>query len=139
MEPIFDTTKNKKRAVGQKLSLIARQLRLSFDQGVEMKGLTRAKWTLIAAVSRNPGATQRIIAQVLEVSEITEADPNSCIWSHHASSSWKRGDWDCTVEADCELRSTAEDFILTESLTARRGEEVIFERTTESRINRDLV
>jgi MarR family transcriptional regulator, transcriptional regulator for hemolysin len=71
MEPIFDTTKNKKRAVGQKLSLIARQLRLSFDQGVEMKGLTRAKWTLIAAISRNPGATQRIIAQVLEVSEIT--------------------------------------------------------------------
>jgi MarR family transcriptional regulator for hemolysin len=71
MEPIFDTTKNKKRAVGQKLSLIARQLRLSFNQGVEMKGLTRAKWTLIAAVSRNPGATQRIIAQVLEVSEIT--------------------------------------------------------------------
>jgi MarR family transcriptional regulator for hemolysin len=71
MEPIFDTTKNKKRAVGQKLSLIARQLRLSFDHAVELKGLTRAKWTLIAAVKQNPGATQRVIAQALEVSEIT--------------------------------------------------------------------
>ncbi len=71
MEPIFDTSKNKKRAVAQKVSLIARQLRLSFDHGVEMKGLTRAKWTLIAAIARNPGATQRVIAQALEVSEIT--------------------------------------------------------------------
>jgi MarR family transcriptional regulator, transcriptional regulator for hemolysin len=71
MEPIFDTSKNKRRSVGLKLSLIARQLRLSFDQSVELKGLTRAKWTLIAAVSRNPGATQRLIAQCLEVSEIT--------------------------------------------------------------------
>jgi MarR family transcriptional regulator for hemolysin len=71
MEPIFDASKNKRRAIGLKLSLIARQLRLNFDQGVALKGLTRAKWTLIAAVSRNPGATQRLIAQVLEVSEIT--------------------------------------------------------------------
>jgi len=71
MEPIFDTSKNKRRAIGLKLSLIARQLRLNFDQGVARKGLTRAKWTLIAAVSSNPGATQRVIAQVLEVSEIT--------------------------------------------------------------------
>jgi MarR family transcriptional regulator for hemolysin len=53
------------------LSVIARQLRLSFDQTVERSGLTRAKWTLIAAVAGNPGATQRVIAQALEVSEIT--------------------------------------------------------------------
>ncbi|HEY5008086.1 MAG TPA: CocE/NonD family hydrolase C-terminal non-catalytic domain-containing protein, partial [Caulobacteraceae bacterium] len=75
----------------------------------------------------------------LEVSEITESDPNSCIWTHRASSTWKRGDWDCAVEAACELRSTAEDFILTESLTARRGDEIVFERSAESRIKRRLV
>jgi hypothetical protein len=75
----------------------------------------------------------------LEVSEIAEADPNSCVWSHHASSSWNRGDWDCTVEASCELRSTLEAFHLVESLTARRGDAVVFERRTESRIKRDLV
>jgi len=74
-----------------------------------------------------------------EVSEISEADPNSGVWTHRALSSWKRGDWDCTVEADCELRSTLEDFHLVESLTAKRGDLVIFERRTESRIKRDLV
>ncbi|HEY3887856.1 MAG TPA: CocE/NonD family hydrolase [Caulobacteraceae bacterium] len=75
----------------------------------------------------------------LEVSEIAEADPNSGVWTHRASSSWKRGKWDCTVEAACELRSTAEDFILTESLTARRGDKVIFETRSDGRIKRDLV
>lgn len=53
------------------MAVIARQLRLSFDQTVERSGLTRAKWTLIVAVSRNPGATQRMIAEVLNVREIT--------------------------------------------------------------------
>jgi len=54
-----------------KLNVIARQLRLWFDQNVQQSGLTRAKWTLIAAVSRRPGATQRTIASLLEVSEVT--------------------------------------------------------------------
>jgi MarR family transcriptional regulator for hemolysin len=53
------------------LTVIARQLRVAFDQSVEQSGLTRAKWTLIAAVARNPGATQRTIAEALEVREIT--------------------------------------------------------------------
>jgi MarR family transcriptional regulator, transcriptional regulator for hemolysin len=73
METIFGTSssKNKRRSIALKLSVIARQMRLDFDQGVKPRGLTRAKWTLIAAVARNPGATQRLIAQALEVSEIT--------------------------------------------------------------------
>ena len=75
----------------------------------------------------------------LEVSEIAESDPNSSVWTHRATSSWKRGEWDCTVEAACELRSTVEDFQLVESLTARRGDAVVFERRVESRIKRDLV
>jgi MarR family transcriptional regulator, transcriptional regulator for hemolysin len=53
------------------LTIIARQLRMSFDHFAEKSGLTRAKWTLIAAVSRRPGATQRQIAEMLEVREIT--------------------------------------------------------------------
>ncbi len=75
----------------------------------------------------------------LEVSEIAESGPNSSVWMHRASSSWKRGDWDCTVEAVCELRSTVGDFLLTESLTAWRGGAMIFETHNESRIKRDLV
>lgn len=72
MESIFGSTaKNKRRAIGLKLSIISRQMRLNFDQSTKLRGLTRAKWTLITAVAANPGATQRIIAQALEVSEIT--------------------------------------------------------------------
>jgi MarR family transcriptional regulator for hemolysin len=50
---------------------VARQLRITFDQSAERSGLTRAQWHLIAAVARNPGATQRLIAEALEVREIT--------------------------------------------------------------------
>jgi MarR family transcriptional regulator, transcriptional regulator for hemolysin len=53
------------------LSVVARQLRQNFDHKVETSGLTRAKWTLIAAVARRPGATQRVLAELLEVREIT--------------------------------------------------------------------
>ena len=51
--------------------MVARQLRLSFDQSAEACGLTRAQWHLIAVASRHPGATQRTIAESLEVREIT--------------------------------------------------------------------
>jgi MarR family transcriptional regulator for hemolysin len=53
------------------LSVVARQLRVTFDQSAEQSGLTRAQWHLIAVVARYPGATQRTIAEALEVREIT--------------------------------------------------------------------
>jgi MarR family transcriptional regulator for hemolysin len=53
------------------LTVVARQLRVAFDQSVERSGLTRAKWSLIAAAAAIPGATQRMIAEALEVREIT--------------------------------------------------------------------
>jgi DNA-binding MarR family transcriptional regulator len=68
---IIASPRNRRRAIALKLTVIARQMRLSFDQRVERGGLTRAKWTLIAAVARNPGVTQRTIAEALEVREIT--------------------------------------------------------------------
>jgi MarR family transcriptional regulator, transcriptional regulator for hemolysin len=52
------------------LFVLARQLRLGFDHGVQSAGVTRAKWTLIVAVARNPGETQRTIAAALEMSEV---------------------------------------------------------------------
>jgi MarR family transcriptional regulator, transcriptional regulator for hemolysin len=54
-----------------KLTVVARQLRVTFDQSAERSGLTRAQWHMIAVVARNPGATQRTIAEGLEVREIT--------------------------------------------------------------------
>jgi MarR family transcriptional regulator, transcriptional regulator for hemolysin len=71
-EPVRITAKrSRKRSVALKLTVIARQLRVTFDQSAEQIGLTRAQWTLIATVARNPGATQRLIAEALEVKEIT--------------------------------------------------------------------
>jgi DNA-binding MarR family transcriptional regulator len=46
-------------------------MRQRFDQQAENIGLTSAKWTLIAVVARHPGATQRIIADMLEITEVT--------------------------------------------------------------------
>jgi DNA-binding MarR family transcriptional regulator len=45
-------------------------MRQGFDHGVAPTGMTRAKWTLIVAVARNPGETQRMIATALEMSEV---------------------------------------------------------------------
>lgn len=61
----------RKRAIGRKLTLISRQLWHQFDQSVSGSGVSRAKWGLIAAVSHTPGATQRAIANMLEVTEVT--------------------------------------------------------------------
>ena len=62
---------DRKRMLGLKLATLSRQLWSRFDQSVENTGLTRAKWTLIAAVGRLPGATQRSIAAALQVTEVT--------------------------------------------------------------------
>lgn len=61
----------RKRAIGRKLTVIARQLWQQFDQNMLSSGVSRAKWGLIAAVSRSPGATQRAIAAMLQVTEVT--------------------------------------------------------------------
>jgi len=62
---------DRSRSVALKLSIVARQLRVSFDQSAEICGLTRAQWTVIAVLARNPGATQRTVAEALEIAEIT--------------------------------------------------------------------
>jgi len=46
-------------------------MRQNFDRSVQETELTRAQWALVAVVARNPGATQRSIAEALEVREIT--------------------------------------------------------------------
>jgi MarR family transcriptional regulator for hemolysin len=71
MGSIITAPKNRRRSVALKLSVVARQLRVTFDHSTEACGLTRAQWHLIAVVARSPGATQRTIAEALEVREIT--------------------------------------------------------------------
>src|SRR5687768_3438368 len=77
-DPVFGSSnsslnapESRKRAIAIKLTVIARQLRQKFDQVVESDGLTRGKWGVIVAVARNPGTTQRMVATVLEITEVT--------------------------------------------------------------------
>lgn len=60
-----------RRRVARKLTVVARQMVQRFDQSVEQIGVSRAKFGIIALVSRHPGATQRTIAERLEVTEVT--------------------------------------------------------------------
>lgn len=62
---------NRKRSIGLKLAIVARQMRQIFDERVERMGVTRAKWVVLAAVASSPGTTQREIASNLEISEVT--------------------------------------------------------------------
>jgi MarR family transcriptional regulator, transcriptional regulator for hemolysin len=58
-----------RRDIALRLSVVARMLRNSFDRQVSSLGVTRSQWTMIVVVARNPGATQRVIADALEMSE----------------------------------------------------------------------
>ena len=69
--PTAQEPRNKKREISLKLAVVARRMRMRFDERVQRSGVTRAHWTLIAAAARLPGATQKSIAQVLQISEVS--------------------------------------------------------------------
>lgn len=58
-----------RRNIGIRLTVIARQLRHLFDRHVGDLNVTRSQWSMIVVVARRPGATQRMIAEALEMSE----------------------------------------------------------------------
>lgn len=58
-----------KRNIGLRLTILARQLRNLFDRHVSDLSVTRSQWSMIVIVARHPGATQRTIAEALEMSE----------------------------------------------------------------------
>jgi putative CocE/NonD family hydrolase len=70
---------------------------------------------------------------------IKEGDPNSGVWRQENMTSWKRGDWNCTVSAAFELTSTADTFHLKEVLRANKGDHEIFKREKISIIKRELL
>lgn len=65
----IDNPADVRRNIGMRLSIIARNLRHLFDRHVTNLGVTRSQWTMIVVVARHPGATQRMIAEALEMSE----------------------------------------------------------------------
>jgi MarR family transcriptional regulator for hemolysin len=57
------------RHIGLRLAVVARLLRQDFDRHAADIGVTRSQWAMIAVVSRRQGATQRVIAEIMEMSE----------------------------------------------------------------------
>lgn len=66
---VSDAEHQVRRQIGQRFTIIARMLRGHFDRQVAKLGVTRSQWAMIATVSREPGATQRALAEALEMSE----------------------------------------------------------------------
>lgn len=66
---ISSDTPNIKRDITMRLGVLARMIRGSFDRRVASYNVTRSQWTMIIAVRNNPGASQRMIAEMLEMSE----------------------------------------------------------------------
>jgi hypothetical protein len=82
------------------------------------------------------------IAAGMRISEryrIARDDPLSA----EASLAWtikrERGDWRVRVEAKIDLRSTADTFIVRQSLAAFEGDALVFARDWDREIGRDLV
>ncbi len=74
-----------------------------------------------------------------ETLAMREGAANSCVWTQKVTSGWKRGDWDCTLIAACDLSSTEGEFHVKESIQARKGDKLIFEREKTSIIKRDMM
>jgi hypothetical protein len=74
-----------------------------------------------------------------ESSEITEGQPNSCVWKQETAGQFKRGDWDCRSKVAYEITSTAKTFTVKESIKLMKGQEIFFEQENVSTIERNLV
>jgi hypothetical protein len=70
---------------------------------------------------------------------LTPGDPNSGRWRVRQSVRYARGDWDCRLEAEVELTSTATAFHVVERLTAHRAARVVFDREHRTAVPRDLM
>jgi MarR family transcriptional regulator for hemolysin len=58
-----------RRDISLQMTVITRQARTNFDKEMVSQGLTRSKWTTVAAVARQPGTSQRELAAILHMSE----------------------------------------------------------------------
>ena len=52
---------------------LARQIRLNADRRASIHGLTRAQWILLYRLDKQPGLSQKELAEILEVEPITVA------------------------------------------------------------------
>lgn len=69
-EPAWAAQENQLRQdIAIRIAVLARLIRNDFDRRLSEMNITRSQWSLVAVVARHPGATQRMISEVLEMSE----------------------------------------------------------------------
>jgi predicted acyl esterase len=86
-----------------------------------------------------PDVDTALVRATTERQEITAGAPNSCVWREENVVGYRRGDWDCRTVAGYEVTSTAEAFLIRETLKVTKGGEIFFEQEATSRIDRDLL
>ncbi len=105
----------------------------------DSSGVVRMVNATPVSTYRIEGADVELSSSREEVCEITAGDPLSSQWTQTATSSWKRGDWNCRVQASYELKCDGASFRLKESLQAWANGEDIITMRNETRIPRDLI
>lgn len=69
-QPAWAAPENQLRQdIAIRIAVLARLIRNDFDRRLSEMNITRSQWSLVAVVARHPGATQRMISEVLEMSE----------------------------------------------------------------------
>jgi len=67
---VLEHKDNARRRISLRMTVLGRLLRSQFDRhAIEHCNITRSQWAMIAVVAGKPGATQRTIAETLEMSE----------------------------------------------------------------------
>ena len=85
------------------------------------------------------GAGTTLYRGSVESSEMKEGEPNSCVWRQKSAFGYLREGWECRLETSYEVTSTPSVFKIRETLSARKGEETLFQQDTVSEIARDLM
>jgi hypothetical protein len=61
------------------------------------------------------------------------------VWQGERNGGFKRGDWNCSVYSAFRLTSTADTFVIEETVRALDGDTVFFERENKATVPRDLI
>ncbi|MCB2072662.1 MAG: MarR family transcriptional regulator [Novosphingobium sp.] len=109
-------------------------MRSKFDRIVADLNVTRSQWSMIAVVARSPGATQRMIAEALEMSE---ASAGRLIDRLCADGLLERRDRDDDRRARAVyLTEAAEPLLAKLAEIAKQGEEQMFAGFSQEEVDR---
>lgn len=121
-----------RRHISLRISVLARILRNTFDRKVAALNVTRSQWAMIAAVATNPGATQRMIADMLEMSEASAGRLVDRLCTEGLLERRARND-DRRAKA-IYLTDAAEPLLEKLTIVAREGEDLMFKGFSEAEL-----